>query len=118
MSDMNDERIAKLDELIRGMQELRASMLGSVGTPAQDGSADVVKQLGTLEWKKQSNGTGEWTFLYERGTERLLPKLQPLSGFIGELAKGPRKVGGFEYKISGGKFLNRFRVSSSSGRPQ
>jgi len=109
MSNTNDGRIAKVDELIRGMQELRASLIGSdSGTEA--GSIDVEKQLGSLEWKKQSNGGGEWTFLYERGTEKLVPKLQPLKGFIEELGKGPRKVGGFEYKVSGGKFLNRFRT--------
>jgi len=71
---------------------------------------DAISLLNGLLWKKFSQGNGEWTFMTDPN-DVLLHELEPLKEFVEEL----RKVGdpgivvdGYRYRVSKGKFLNRF----------
>ena len=75
--------------------------------PAEHPAADSAT-LGSLRWKKFTNGGGEWTFLLGPD-DSLLPELEPAKQFIERLRSEKEAIlDGWHYRISKDRFLNRF----------
>ncbi len=64
--------------------------------------------LGSLSWKKFSNGKGEWAF-FLGPDDALLPELEPAREFIETLRREKEaSLEDWRYRISKERFLNRF----------
>jgi hypothetical protein len=72
--------------------------------------ADAIALLNGLRWTKFSQSNGEWVFLTDPN-DVLLQELEPLKSLIEEVKKAGDPgivVDGHKYRVSKGKFLNRF----------
>jgi hypothetical protein len=101
------ERIVYVVGLPREAGQQTMSNNGKNERPGNGSPADTTI-LGLLHWKKFKSSGGEWTLLLGPD-DALLPELEPAKQFIEMLRKEKEVIlGGWHYRISKERFLNRF----------
>jgi hypothetical protein len=116
-SDLITSALDRLEKLILSSANGMVDQIKAVRTEyemSKKGAlkADAVALLNGQGWKKFSQSNGEWTFMTDPN-DVLLKELEPLKDFIEELRKAGDPgivVDDHKYRISKGKFLNRFPV--------